>query len=122
MSKKAILAGVLCGSVFLGCSVYQSSDPDATPQPPRKEKPSKQAKEEAKETHALEQQIEQLKNAVATNERKMDALDNKLKTPHPQSPKKNQNHSPNHKPTKPQPLNPRVPPYTQAGTFWWAMG
>ncbi|BCZ18921.1 hypothetical protein NHP190012_05630 [Helicobacter sp. NHP19-012] len=97
MSKRAILAGVLCGGVFLGCSVYQSSDPDTTPPPYKKEKPNKQAKAQAKENHALEQQIEQLKNAVATNERKMDALDHKFKNPQNQSP------SPNHTPS-PQPI------------------
>ncbi|CRF47667.1 hypothetical protein HHE02_09610 [Helicobacter heilmannii] len=83
MSTRAILAGVLFGSIFLGCSVYQSSDPDTTPPPPKKAK----YKEQAKETHALEQQIEQLKNAVAANERKMDALDHRLKPPPSLKPK-----------------------------------
>ncbi|BDQ27513.1 hypothetical protein ASB1_11890 [Helicobacter heilmannii] len=82
MSTRAILAGVLFGSIFLGCSVYQSSDPDTTPTPKKAK-----YKEQAKETHALEQQIEQLKNAVVANERKMDALDHRLKPPQALSPK-----------------------------------
>ncbi|GMB96360.1 hypothetical protein [Helicobacter sp. NHP22-001] len=112
MSKRAILAVVLCGGVFLGCSVYQSSDPDTTPPPYKKEKPNKQAKAQAKENHALEQQIEQLKNAVATNERKMDALDHKFKNPPKPEPKPQPHPQP---PAHLQP-QPQPPPQVQTHT------
>ncbi|GMB91851.1 hypothetical protein [Helicobacter ailurogastricus] len=126
MSKKAILAGALCGWVFWGCSVYQSSDPESNHKHQKeqlsqknKEQLDEQAKVQAEENRALEQQIEQLKSAVTTDEHKMNALDTKLKTPPKQpAPKPQAQHKPQPQPqskSQPQPQSkPQPQPQLQS--------